>query len=150
MQRDKDGDEQFDSGILALLKVNYSQLVNALGPDTSRLSEIRRKPQRSLLLRGYKVCIYPDCGSCSDRYENDLDAAVLMAASDPWWSSLGMNKFQSLSPHQFSHLRCQEEGGRVQLMLLLTVIPVWVKAPGVENLTGIPKNCIWICNKGLL
>lgn len=93
-----------------LLKVSYSQLVNALGPDTIRLFKIRSKPGRSLLLWGFKVCIYSDCGSCSDRYETCLDAAVLlMGCIGSLWSSLGMNKFQSL--HISFHTSAAKKGG---------------------------------------
>ena len=61
----------------------------------------------------------------------------------PAATSWDEQKFQSLSPHQFSHPGCQEGG---QLMLLLTVIPVRVQAPGMEKISlGYPKSCIWIC-----
>lgn len=65
----------------------------------------------------------------------------------PVTTSWDEQRFQSLSPHQFSHYHCQEGG---QLKLLLTVILLWGQALGMKALTGIPKSWIWICRNELL
>jgi len=55
-----------------------------------------------------------------------------------------MNRNFSLFRHTDFHTLAAKKGG--QLMLLLTVIPVRVQAPGMEKISpGYPKSCIWIC-----